>query len=160
MKIKRFISLGIMIYSVLILFSCENDDNDEYGENEVKISSFNDDDSHKNGQNCMSCHTSGGKGEGWFNVAGSVYDSSKQNPYPNAVVKLFSEPNESGSLIKLIEVDGNGNFYTTESINFGNGLYVSVTDKNGNSKVMNAPISTGQCNSCHGVNFDNIWVGK
>ena len=160
MRTKGFISLGIMICSMFILISCENEDDDEYGENEVKISSYNDDDNHKNGQNCVSCHSSGGSGEGWFNVAGSVYDSSKQNLYPNAVVKLYSEPNESGMLIKQIEVDGKGNFYITESVDFGNGLYVSVTGTNGNSKVMNSPILTGQCNSCHGDSFENIWVGR
>lgn len=160
MESKGFIRIGIVIFSMFILISCENEDSDEYEENEVKISNFNDDDSHKNGQNCMSCHSSGGSGEGWFNVAGSVYDSSKQNPYPNAVVKLYSEANELGTLIKLIEVDGNGNFYSTESVDFGNGLFVSVTDTNGNSKIMNSSISSGECNSCHGDSFDNIWVGQ
>lgn len=159
MRTNGFISLGFIVCIAFVLISCETEDNDDYGETEVKISSYNDDDSHKNGQNCMSCHSSGGSGEGWFNVAGSVYDSSKINPYPNAVVKLYSEPNESGTLIKLIEVDGKGNFYTTERINFENELYVSVTDTNGNSKIMNSPISTGACNSCHGTSFDNIWVG-
>ena len=160
MRTKASTSLAFILSIMFVLISCENEDNDDYSENEVKISTFNDDDSHKNGQNCMNCHSSGGSGEGWFNVAGSVYDSSKTNPYPNAMVKLYSEPNESGVLVKLIEVDGKGNFYTTESVDFGSGLYVSVTDTNGNSKVMNSPIPTGQCNSCHGSSISNIWVGQ
>lgn len=155
MKIKTLITIAIIISPIIFFISCEED---ELGENEIKISRYNDDESHKNGQNCMNCHTSGGGGEGWFTIAGSVYDSLKLNPYPNATIRLFEGPNDSGALIKTIEVDGKGNFYTTESVDFDKGLYTSLTDNSGNVKFMKSSISTGQCNSCHGVSTDKIWI--
>ena len=105
----------------------------------------------------MGCHASGGSGEGWFSVAGTVYDSLKTSTYPNATVRLFTGPNGTGNLELTVEVDALGNFYTTENIDFGNGLYTSVE---GNSDIihMNSIVTTGQCNSCHGVSTDRIWT--
>jgi hypothetical protein len=105
----------------------------------------------------MSCHQSGGSGEGWFTVAGTVYDSTKTTPFPNATVVFFTGPLGTGNLVLEIEVDGLGNFYTTESIDFGNGSYVLVTGHQ-ETKHMNSKISTGQCNSCHGAITDRISV--
>jgi hypothetical protein len=153
---KRSFTIFAFIFSLSIIFiSCEKE---ESGENKTKISSYNDDESHKNGQNCMNCHFSGGSGEGWFTAAGSVYNSSKETPYPNATIKLYTGPNGTGTLIKTIEVDGKGNFYTTENIDSSNELYTTVTTPGGNVKSMNAAISITACNSCHGNSTDNIWV--
>ncbi len=127
------------------------------GGGETMESSYNDDESHKNGQNCMNCHKSGGPGEGWFNVAGSVYDTSKENPYPNATIRLYTEPNGGGDLVKTIEVDDEGNFYSTADINFGNGLYTLV-EGSSSTKHMLSAVTIGTCNSCHGNTVDNIWV--
>jgi hypothetical protein len=135
-----------LMFSVLV--SCENED-DENGDNKNMSSSFNENESHNAGQNCMACHKSGGSGEGWFAVAGTVYNASGAAVSPNATVKLYTGPNGTGSLVKTIEVDGKGNFYTTGAIDFGTGLYVSVTGKSGNVSTMNSSITTGQCNSCH-----------
>jgi hypothetical protein len=54
-------------------------------------------------------------------------------------------------------VDAFGNFYTTENIDFGNGLYASV-EGNSSTKNMVSSITTGQCNSCHGISTDKIWT--
>ncbi|MCK5066673.1 MAG: hypothetical protein KAR16_04520 [Bacteroidales bacterium] len=145
--------LPVAIIAVFAIHSCEENEN----ENETKISSYNSTESHKAGQNCMTCHKSGGSGEGWFTVAGTVYDSTKAATFPNATVRLFTGPEGTGNLIMDIEVDGNGNFYTTESIDFGNGLYTLV-EGNLITKHMNSVISTGQCSSCHGVSTDRVWV--
>lgn len=136
----------VFMFSVLV--SCENDDDDNEG-NDAMSSSYNDNESHNAGQNCMSCHSSGGKGEGTFTVARTVYNASGAAVSPNATVKLFTGPNGTGSLVKTIEVDGKGNFYTTSSIDFGTGLYVTVTGKSGSVSTMSSSITTGQCNSCH-----------
>jgi hypothetical protein len=117
-------SIGVFWGSIfivsLVLCSCKKD-SDESGE--TVISHYNDSKSHKDGQNCMSCHTSGGSGEGWFTLAGTIYDISKSNPYPNTTVKLSTGSNGTGSLVRTIEADGKGNYFTTESIDFGDGLY-------------------------------------
>lgn len=149
---KKILAITIMVLSTMVLSqSCEKE------ENETKISSCNDTESHKIGQDCMNCHYSGGSGEGWFTIAGTVYDSLKTSPYPNATIKLFSAPNETGNLIGTIEVDGLGNFYTTNQIEFGNGLYTSVSG-NTTTRHMVTPITSGQCNSCHGQSADRIWI--
>ena len=155
MRMKSFISIVIILSLSICFVSCEKE---EEGENKTKISRYNDDESHKTGQNCMSCHISGGSGEGWFTAAGSVYNSSKETPYPNTTVKLYTEPNGQGNLIKTIEVDGKGNFYTTENIDFGAELFTTVSTPDGKIKNMNSSISTGACNSCHGNSTDNIWI--
>lgn len=155
MNRKSIFYIGLLLIITIISISCKKEESEE---NEVKISQYNKDDSHNTGQNCMNCHTSGGSGEGWFRVAGSVYNSSKENSYPNATIKIYSEPNETGTLVKTIEVDGNGNFYTTENIDFSSGLFTTVTTPDGNTKSMNSAISTGECNSCHGNSTDNIWI--
>jgi len=95
------------MFSVLV--SCENED-DENGENKDLSSSFNENESHNAGQNCMACHKSGGQGEGWFTAAGTVYNASGTAVSPNATVKLYTGPNGTGSLVKTIEVEGKGNF--------------------------------------------------
>ena len=152
MKKKFIITIGIILSLVIVFTSCDEDGN------ETLISSHYDNESHNNGKNCMSCHKSGESGEGWFTVAGSVYDSLKTSPLPNGTIRLYSETLGSGTLVKTIDVDGKGNFYTTEKVDFAEGLYVSITGSSGNIKNMYSSISTGQCNSCHGVSTDRIWV--
>ena len=147
----------MMFMSVMMVFqSCESDDDDD-DEYEKMVSKYDLMESHKMGQNCMSCHKSGGEGEGWFNLAGTVYDSQKSSTYPNATLKLYNAPNGTGSLVGTIEVDGLGNFYTTNDIDFGSGLYVSVSGET-STEYMVSPVTSGQCNSCHGVSTDRIWT--
>ncbi len=152
-KSKVFLMMLVLAFSVFV--SCENDD-DENGGNKDMSSSFNDNESHNAGQNCMSCHKSGGQGEGWFTVAGTVYNASGAAVSPNATVKLYTGPDGTGTLVKTIEVDGNGNFYTTADVNFGSGLYTTVTGTTGNISKMGSSITTGQCNSCHGSGIGKI----
>ena len=105
----------------------------------------------------MECHKNGGKGEGAFKVAGTVYQDNNDNVYPNATVKLYTGPEATGDLKATIEVDGLGNFYTTEFIDFSVPLYPSIT---GSTSTEHMPdgIVVGQCNSCHGVPEDKIRV--
>lgn len=146
---KSYIS--IFIASVfLFVSSCEK-------ENEVNISAYNSTKSHNMGQNCMNCHKQGGRGEGWFQVAGTVYDSTQTSTYKNATVHLYTLPNGGGSLKYVIEVDGKGNFYTTNTIDFSTPLYPVVVG-NLATKMMSSSITSGQCNSCHGVSTNKIWV--
>ena len=146
--------LNVLLGLTVILFafqSCEDD------ENETKISSYTSSESHNTGQNCMNCHKEGGSGEGVFTAAGTIYQSDQSTTYPGATVKLYSEANGGGTLIANIAVDQKGNFYTTQQIAFGNGLYVQVEGNSG-TKNMVSSITTGACNSCHGSNVDPVWV--
>lgn len=147
---KKFCKILIAIAVIVIAFqSCEGDDN------ETKISSYNSDDSHKNGQDCMECHVSGGSGEGWFTIAGSVAVSISSISPRQINIKLYTEPNGSGDLIAKIEVDEKGNFYTTKKYDFGGGLYALI-EGNSSTQYMIAPINHGRCNTCHGIT-NLIW---
>jgi len=126
-------------------------------QNESKVSTYNSLASHNTGQNCMSCHKSGGTGEGWFNVAGSVYDSTQVNAYPNTTVKLYTGPGGTGALKYTIQVDGRGNFYTTNAIDFSAPLYPAVTGGT-STQYMGGSISTGECMSCHNNTTGKIWT--
>ncbi|HSH20763.1 MAG TPA: hypothetical protein VLA03_09935 [Draconibacterium sp.] len=154
---KVIFLLSFLLFGFFI--SCDKEDE---GENKDMTSRYNKTESHNAGENCMSCHKSGGPGEGWFTAGGTVYNAAKTAVYPNATVKLYTGPNETGTLVKTIEVDGKGNFYTTADINFANGLYVTVTGAGagatGNTNKMASSITTGQCNSCHGSSVGKISV--
>ncbi len=154
MKFKLASALTFLVVLGFATLSCEKETE---GENEKIISAYGDDESEDMDGNCMSCHIQGGEGEGWFNVAGTVYDSQKIDKYPDATVKLYTEPNGAGSVKYTIEVDALGNFFTTDSIDFGTGLYASVQGT-ASAKNMLMPVTTGQCNSCHGVSTDMIWT--
>jgi mono/diheme cytochrome c family protein len=149
---KRVVGILMAAFIAVLAFqSCEKEEND------TKISSNNSDESHKSGQNCMSCHVSGGSGEGWFLAAGTIYESNKTTAYPNATVMLYTATGGTGTLKATIEVDDKGNFYTTETIDFGSGLFPAVEGSTG-TKYMISSVTTGQCNSCHGSTTDPIWT--
>ena len=123
---------------------------------ETNISSYNESESHNMGQNCMNCHKSGGDGKGWFQVAGTVYDTLLSKTNPNTTVQLYTD-SKGTNLKYTVQVDALGNFYTTETIDYGSGLYPVVVGKT-ISKHMSSPVTSGQCNSCHGVSTDKIWT--
>ena len=153
-KINIFIIIAI---SFFFTQSCIKEKN-ESENSEAVSSSYNGNKSHNMGQNCMNCHKRGGPGEGFFSVAGTVYDSLKTTINGNGIVKLYTGVDGRGTLKATIQVDGNGNFYTTDNIDFTGGLYPSITGLSGDTRYMGSPIMVGQCNSCHGVSNDKIWV--
>lgn len=136
---------------LLMTQSCEKN-------NETKISKNNGDESHNMGQDCMHCHNSNGKGEGVFMAAGTVYDSLMTSTRKNGTVRLYSGPNQTGNLRATIEVDGKGNFYTTENIDFTGGVFPTITGSSGDIHYMSSTTSIGECNSCHGVTTNKIYV--
>lgn len=128
---------------------------------EVVISHYGSNESHKTGDNCMNCHTSGGSGEGAFTVAGTVYDAAGANVLPNSTVKLYESADTGGTPLMTIEVDGKGNFYTTEPVNWGGGLVVTASAGPNGPPVttMVSTVTSGACNRCHdGVNLTRIRV--
>ena len=156
---KKLQILTVFIFLFFNFQSCKKDEigkKTENQENESKISSHNSMESHNNGLDCVSCHKSGGTGEGWFNVAGSVYDSTKTKFLANSTVKLYTQANGGGTLKSTIEVDGKGNFYSTANIDFSNGLYPVVSGAT-SSNYMSTAITTGNCNSCHNNTVPKIW---
>lgn len=135
------------------LMACEK----EGRENETKISATGSSESHNTGENCMMCHVKGGEGEGWFTAAGTAYNSQQSQVYPNATVRLYTGPNGSGTLVHTIYGDRLGNFYTTEKIDFSDGLYPAIEGASG-TQYMPDPVTHGDCNSCHGNSTGRIWT--
>ena len=154
----KFIFILAAFLGILFIVSCEKDNgNGGDGGGETKISSPNSSSSHNMGRNCMTCHVSGGQGDGWFNAAGTVWDSTGNQTNPNATVKLFTKPNGEGTLRATLYADAKGNFYTTAAIDFTGGLYPAVTGAT-TTKYMSTSITMGACNSCHGVSQAKMWV--
>lgn len=123
----------------------------------TNISSFASNESHNNGMNCMSCHTSGGSGKGCFSVAGSVYASDLSTTQADVKIQLYTGVNGTGDLKYTIEGDAKGNFHSTDDILY-DGLFPTITHTNGNMKHMPSALTSGKCNSCHGVTTDKIWI--
>lgn len=152
----KFKILTIWVLLVLItIYACKKEKN-----NEINISKNGEFESHNMGNNCMTCHVSGGKGEGWFKVAGTVYDSLLSNTIANGKVELYTQANGQGDKVMTVEIDGKGNFYTTENIDFNQGLFPVVISQSGKKKFMASSINQGACNSCHNVNQTKIWVNN
>ena len=122
--------------------------------------------SHNVGKDCLSCHSIEGAGRGIYTVAGSVYKPDGETPYPNIKVNFYPGKNRLENPVAVLEVDGNGNFYTTKEMmpgGKGDGeiglLYPSVvTDHGEYSMPVSFSISMGGCNSCHGVDVARIFA--
>lgn len=106
--------------------------------------------SHNMGQNCMSCHQENGPGPGRFTAAGTLYGADG-TPYADGAVELRTGGNGSGDLVRRIEADSNGNFYTTESLPLPDtALFPTVYDREGTVRnFMPFPTNSAACNVCH-----------
>lgn len=142
----------VAVLTVLLTVSCE-----ELGGRNSCVTSTVSSRSHHAGRNCMDCHERGSEGAGWFTVAGTVYDSVGENIYTNATVYLCSAPNENGVILHEIPVDANGNCYTTDDVNYTNGVYAAVKGKK-STVYMAGKITDGECNRCHGKTDARIWA--
>ncbi len=144
MKLVQY-SLFAFITIIFCIVSCKRD-----GKNITARSAHNTN-SHNSGTDCMSCHKSSGqaKANGWYVVAGTVFQPNQSNVNANATVYLYSGPNATGNLVYELEADNYGNFYTTDAIDFGNGLYPVVQSSSGTQQYMQNVIRTGNCNGCH-----------
>lgn len=155
MATKYISSIMLLMLLCIVLISCNKED--PLPGNVTNISQNGLLKSHNMGQNCMRCHVEGDRGKGWFNVAGTVFDSLGVNTYPNATIKLYTGPNGTGIVKYTIEVDANGNFYTTEEIDLTIGLYASV-EGNKIKNYMGEQLMSGKCNNCHNLQSNRIWV--
>jgi hypothetical protein len=135
----------LLIGFIAVLFACEKEDGKDVGGESTASGS-----SHNAGKNCLNCHQ--------FTAAGSVYNKALSSGLPGAIVKLTSQANGSGTVLGTFTVNKSGSFYTSSSINFGTGIYVSVTGSSGSTKHMSSAITTGACNSCHGSSTSKVWA--
>lgn len=144
-------------YALILLLSvtsCSHYDDLEKNGKESKTSSF---ESHNAGQNCMSCHNRSEFDEaviegGWWNIAGTVYNTNGTTPASEGSIELWTEPNRTGKFVYKLPIDAKGNFYTAKVVDFKGGFYPVLLDKDGKvKKEMDRITSTGACSSCHGA---------
>lgn len=146
------------LFFILIAFSLVTAGCDDDG-TKTLISAYGKTKSHNAGDDCLDCHTKGGEGKGRFNAAGTVYEADLISPFPNTTVHVWSEPEATGDSITVIEVDGKGNFYTTEAIDWTGGRFLTVTSDT-DTMHMTLPTTLGSCNGCHGASVARIFVGN
>ncbi len=133
--------------------SCNND-------NGSAISARNNT-SHRIGQSCLTCHTSGGSATA-MTVAGTVFKSGGTVGNPNATVKLYAH--NSNTIVATLVTDKCGNFYTTKAVSglfvqggpLVNGVDPVVEDSFGGLHTMDGLITNGGCNGCHGAGNGKI----
>lgn len=135
----------LLIFFTFINFSCKKNKSGTGSE----TSSYGNTNSHDVGSDCMKCHNSGGSNQFWWNVAGTVFKPDSVTLNPGCTVYLFTGPGGSGTLIQVLPVDKKSNFYTTNSVSFGTGLFTEVKSSSGEIRSMQAAITSGDCNFCH-----------
>lgn len=155
MKRKKFIILLSLVGS-LIIIGCSH--YDELQKN-PKQSSAGEDESHNSGQDCMSCHNKSGSeaaDEGWWNVAGTVYNNNSLAN--NVTVELWSEPNGGGFKILSLTSDKKGNFYTNKILNFNGGCYPVIISGSKRKAMISKFMGGMSCSnaSCHGGLIDRL----
>lgn len=113
--------------------------------------------SHNAGQDCLSCHKSGGTGasKGIFTVAGTVYNNNG-GAQTSATVAIYTAG--TNNVQATLATDGLGNFWTTQTIaalvpaagqTLVQGVKAVVQPMGGGSRAMLGVITNGSCNSCH-----------
>lgn len=117
--------------------------------------------SHRAGQNCLEsgCHSVGDAGGSEFYVGGTVYRSNG-SPQTNATIRLYVH--NTNTLVKTLQTDGSGNFYTTDVISELHipggpavvGVDAVLEGPSGGMRTMPGVVSDAHCNVCHiaGVN--------
>ena len=106
--------------------------------------------SHNMGQNCMACHQQHGPGPGRFTAAGTLYGADGM-PHADGAIELRTGAAGTGELVRRIEADSNGNFYTTEALPLPDtALFPAVYDRAGALRnYMPFPTGSAACNVCH-----------
>ena len=78
-----------------------------------------------------------------------MYKPNESDLSVNSTLYLFTSGDGGGTLVALLPVDAKGNFYTSNSVNFTNGLYPGVKSPSGEIRYMQSSTTIGDCNSCH-----------
>lgn len=112
--------------------------------------------SHNAGRDCMGCHLPDGEGEGCWTVAGSLYSPGGQHAPAGTRTLLFTRPLGQGDVAIELGSDQSGTIYTSNSLDFGLGLFPAVIGAAGDTVFMDESIRDGACNRCHGSSTDRV----
>ena len=115
--------------------------------------------SHNHGKACLDCHFTGGDNDYYWKIAGSIYKADLITYYPNVTVYFYNGKQPYGTLVKTMEVDGNGNLFTTDKLPSTDSLYIALQNGSGDVMYMPSPTIDFNCNNCHdGVTNPRIWI--
>ena len=93
------------------------------------------------GEDCLSCHRSGGEGESSFSAAGTVFDASGAG-----VSGVTVTITDAGSTTRTTTSNAVGNFFFEQAL--AAPLTIKLS-KAGTEVSMPIPAESGACNSCH-----------
>ncbi len=104
--------------------------------------------SHEAGASCQHCHQALGPGPGQFSVAGTLY-TDEGTPASEGTIQILSV--QDGAELARLDVDANGNFYTTMLLGLPDAAILPVVLDAGGETVHSMPFPTtsGACNHCH-----------
>jgi hypothetical protein len=138
--------------------------------------------SHNTGTNCMDSTCHGAPGDPStvvFSTAGTVYDAGNTSlAYlgADATIGLFPNPctpdeNDNCTarenlLETFIAIDRLGNFYTTQPVDFTQGIHATIqsyatdppTQPRNTYHMDSTATTTGDCSTCHGATRENIYI--
>jgi hypothetical protein len=101
--------------------------------------------SHEPGTNCMGCHSRGGGALSWFTAAGTLL-------LKDGTVRTAGTVTLGGMQSHtVLEIDGLGNFFTTEDVGLPSDPVIPEVFDNATGKTTIMPFSTpsAACNCCH-----------
>ncbi|HEX5657728.1 MAG TPA: MbnP family copper-binding protein [Polyangiales bacterium] len=116
----------------------------------------------RHGASCMRCHQAQGPGLGRFTAAGTVFREAGGVAQDVLVEIIAGTPDRANNTFKdvtryaLLDVDANGNFFTTEAIPYAEQKLTARLLRRGSGEVLGNMFSTkqtGVCNTCHTAGF-------
>ncbi|MDZ4757885.1 MAG: hypothetical protein SGJ10_07090 [Bacteroidota bacterium] len=155
MKKKNIV---ILLFAAFLFWTCKHTIADVTSLKDTYYSTTGDTESKNMNGDCTSCHEhqSGSKK---ITLGGALYKEDRTTAYKDGgVINLYSQPGGQGSLLKTIQVDNEGNFYSNANYKISTPYYVEVVSVAGNKAYMGQALAYGSCGSCHGVNTDKIFV--
>lgn len=152
MRKTYFVAIILVVAGIIFTWACgKKYSSSRHGENK----------SHYQGGRCVTCHTPGSNAKNLITVGGTVYDEVRAQPQKKALVKLYTEPKAQGKLIATLQTDEQGNFYSTQRIDFSKGLFPTLLGTPGvkdDIKHMSRRVFTGDCNGCHGLFEESLGI--
>lgn len=154
--------MRVAVLSALSLFSlaCQEDLTETVAtsvcESGTRWIGGNEESSNMNpGEACIRCHNSG---EGpAFNIAGTVYDSSKQNDDCFGSVGATVVLTDAKGKVITMGLVSSGSFYSKDSFT---PPYTAKVVRDGKETKMTTPQTNADCNSCHTVTGANGAPGR
>ncbi len=148
----------IILFGIMLIWACKHTINDVINLKDTYYSTKGNSESKNMDGDCTSCHEHT-VGDKKITLGGTLYKDDKKTVYPDGgTINLYSQPGGQGTLLKSIQVDNIGNFYSNANYIISTPYYVEVVSAAGNKAYMGQSLANGSCGSCHGKTTDNIFI--